>query len=235
MLPEEDGGEFRALEAALIEELSPIGALQAVFAQRIAVAAWRLMRADRIEAEMLGHQQRGDGDLGLAVIRDGYGAGALATLLRYRGGALAEFTRLLRALKALQAEARTQAGAGTEAAAPAPGQVRPAMVRPPRPERPAARAKQPNEPERCGNPGERGRPADCAHPVGAPVGGRPLPDGPALRAQPIEPEKAWNSERFGSERRQRSGHDPAIAPGPVTGSGSSWGRLRHRHAPRPRA
>jgi len=76
VLPEENGGEFAALEAALIEELSPVGPLQAVLAQRIAVAAWRLARADRIEAEVLGHQRGRDGDLGLAVIRDGNGAGA---------------------------------------------------------------------------------------------------------------------------------------------------------------
>jgi hypothetical protein len=171
VLPDEDGGEFRALEAALIEELSPVGALQAVLAQRVAVAAWRLRRADRIEAELLGHQQGRDGDLGLAVIRDANGAGALPTLLRYRGSALAEFTRSLRALKALQAEARAQAGAGAEARAPASAPLRPA-VRPAaaaqRPERPAARAKQPDEPERRRDPGERGRPADRAHPRGAP-------------------------------------------------------------------
>ncbi|MCE3247335.1 MAG: hypothetical protein K0R41_1160 [Geminicoccaceae bacterium] len=172
VLPDEDGGEFRALETALIEELAPVGALQAVLAQRIAVAAWRHQRADRIEAEILGHQRGRDGDLGLAVIRDANGAGALPTLLRYRGGALAELTRSLRALKALQAEARAQAGAGAAARAPAPDPVRLAAARPAaaaqRPERPAARAKQPDEPERRRDPGERGRPADRAHPRGAP-------------------------------------------------------------------
>ncbi|MCE3249841.1 MAG: hypothetical protein K0R41_3666, partial [Geminicoccaceae bacterium] len=172
VLPDEDGGEFRALEAALIEELSPVGALQAVLAQRVAVAAWRLRRADRIEAELLGHQQGRDGDLGLAVIRDANGAGALPTLLRYRGSALAEFTRSLRALKALQAEARAQAGAGAEARAPASAPLRLAAARPAaaaqRAEPPAARAKQPDEPERRGDPGERGRPADRVHQGGAP-------------------------------------------------------------------
>jgi hypothetical protein len=165
VLPDEDGREFGALEAALIAELAPVGTLQAVLAQRIAVAAWRLMRADRIEAEVLGHQQRGDGDLGLAVIRDGNGAGVLPTLLRYRGSALAEFMRSLRALKALQAEPRAHAGA--EARVPASAPVRPAAIRP------AVRAKQPIEPERRGNPGECGRPADRAHPGGAPRGRQP--------------------------------------------------------------
>jgi hypothetical protein len=189
VLPEEDGGEFTTLETALIEELAPVGALQAVLAQRIAVAAWRLMRADRIEVEVLGHRQGRDGDLGLAVIRDANGAGALPTLLRYRGSALAEFMRSLRALKTLQAEPRARAGAGVEARAPAPAPVRPAAVRPAPaaedPDRPAARAKQPNEPERRGNIGERGRSAARVHPGVTPAGvwsvPLPMPGGLALR------------------------------------------------------
>jgi hypothetical protein len=44
VLPEEDAAEFAALEAALVEELAPVGALQAVLARRVAVAAWRLAR-----------------------------------------------------------------------------------------------------------------------------------------------------------------------------------------------
>ena len=208
VLPDEDAAAFAALEAALFEELAPLGALQFVLAQRIAVAAWRLKRADRIEAELLGHQRGGDGNLGLAVIRDANGAGALPTLLRYRGGALAELTRLLRALKALQAEARSGAAAGAEAPVPPPVAVRPAAVRPAsaaaRFDRPAARATQPDEPERDKDPGERGRPADRAHPGGAPRGldpgavgvwPSPLPSlaGRAFNGQPIEPEEVRNS------------------------------------------
>jgi hypothetical protein len=44
LLPDEDGAEFAALEAALVAELAPVGALQAVLARRIAVAVWRLAR-----------------------------------------------------------------------------------------------------------------------------------------------------------------------------------------------
>ena len=50
VLPEEDAAEFAGLEAAMIEELAPVGALQAVLARRVAVAAWRLERADRLAA-----------------------------------------------------------------------------------------------------------------------------------------------------------------------------------------
>jgi hypothetical protein len=50
VLPEEDPDEFADLQAAMIEELAPVGALQTVLARRVAVAAWRLARADRLAA-----------------------------------------------------------------------------------------------------------------------------------------------------------------------------------------
>jgi hypothetical protein len=106
VVPDEDAAEFAALQAALIAELAPVGALQAVLAQRIVSAAWRLMRADRIEAEVLVFRSGRDRDLGLALTRDGNGSKAVPTLLRYRGTALAELMRCLRTLQALQAEAR---------------------------------------------------------------------------------------------------------------------------------
>ena len=46
VLPDEDAAEFAGLEAALVEELAPVGALQTVLARRVAIAAWRLARAD---------------------------------------------------------------------------------------------------------------------------------------------------------------------------------------------
>ena len=58
VLPDEDAAEFAELEAALVEELAPVGALQTVLARRVAVAAWRLARADRIEAELF-EERRG--------------------------------------------------------------------------------------------------------------------------------------------------------------------------------
>ena len=50
VLPDEDAAEFGELQATLVEELAPVGALQAVLARRVAVAAWRLARA-RLAAE----------------------------------------------------------------------------------------------------------------------------------------------------------------------------------------
>jgi hypothetical protein len=52
VLPEENAAEFRAHAAALIAELAPVGALESVLAERVAVATWRLARADRIEVEL---------------------------------------------------------------------------------------------------------------------------------------------------------------------------------------
>jgi hypothetical protein len=104
VLPGEDAGAFQALEAALIEELAPEGALQSVLAQRIVAAAWRLSRAERLEAELFEENRLPGRSLGRALIRDSNGSRSFATLLRYRGGTLAELWRALRTLKALQAE-----------------------------------------------------------------------------------------------------------------------------------
>jgi hypothetical protein len=68
VLPDEDGAEFAALEAAMVEELAPVGALQYVLARRVAVAAWRLARADRIEMELFEERRTTSGGLGLALL-----------------------------------------------------------------------------------------------------------------------------------------------------------------------
>jgi hypothetical protein len=173
VLPEEDAAEFAGLEAALIEELAPVGVLQTVLAQRIAVAAWRLARADRIEADLFAERSWGaNPNAGLALIRDGNGTRSFETLLRYRGAAMAEFWRALRTLKALQAETRVPLAAGAEAAVPARAPVRAVTVAAgpaagPR-DRSAARAEHPNEPEPCRSPGVPGRSGDRANPNGAP-------------------------------------------------------------------
>jgi hypothetical protein len=161
VLPDEDAAEFAALEAALIEELAPVGTLQSVLAQRVAVAAWRLARADRIEAELFGFHRGSDGDLGLAVVRDGNATGALPTLLRYRGAAMAEFWRALRTLKALQAEdaaaieahaapARRAQRRNLAPPAPTSDRPRPRQVEPQAPHEPVREITtyaMPNEPE----------------------------------------------------------------------------------------
>jgi hypothetical protein len=201
VLPEEDAGEFEALEAALLEELAPVGALQGVLARRIARAAWRLARADRIETELFEERHFAAGGLGLALIRDGNGTRSFETLLRYRGAAMAELMRSLRALKALQAEQATENEPALESR-PRPA-ARPSLVHGPQPNEPgrgsplplddftpeasplghalheSAARWMPNEPE----------PAPGLPPAGA-------PRGPALHGRPSEPGRpSWSDPK----------------------------------------
>ena len=200
VLPGERAAAFEAFEAALLADLAPQGALQTVLAQRIVAASWRLARAERLEAELF-CEARLDGAspglaLALAVIRDGRGAGAFATLLRYRGSASAELWRALRTLKALQAE---QAARPQPEATPDPA--------------PDPSPASPKEPEARANPGQaRGipresradaapTPATVAHPTPLPEAApasdatRRAPDAhhnapdrpPASPGTPIEP------------------------------------------------
>ena len=104
VLPQEDAAEFAQFQAALLEELAPVGVMQTVLARRIGIAAWRLARADRMEAELLEFRSYEGAGPGLALIRDAHGTRSIETLVRYRNAAMAEFTRALRTLQALQAE-----------------------------------------------------------------------------------------------------------------------------------
>ena len=137
VLPQEDAAAFAALETAILAELAPEGALQTLLARRVAVAAWRLERADRLEAEVLEFRGYEGANPGLALIRDGNSTRSFETLMRYRSAAMAEFWRALRTLKALQAE---EHAAGAEVAEMPPRQPRaPARL---------ASNPAPNEPER---------------------------------------------------------------------------------------
>ncbi|HEX2478527.1 MAG TPA: hypothetical protein VHK45_04560 [Geminicoccaceae bacterium] len=104
VLPQEEAAEFAQFQAELLEELAPVGVLQTVLARRIVIAAWRLARADRMEAEVLEVRSYEGANPGVALIRDGNGTRSFETLMRYRNAAMAELTRALRMLKALQAE-----------------------------------------------------------------------------------------------------------------------------------
>ena len=162
---DEKAAEFAALETALVDELAPGGALQGLLAGRIARAAWRLERAERIEAELFERHADRDGNLGLAMIRDGHGSRAFDTLLRYRGTALAELWRALRLLKALQAE--------PSHALPAPDAA---------PQVDDCAHETPIEPEAGGNPGEAPPEPAAGEPEAAPL--RELAVGAAPDADP---------------------------------------------------
>jgi hypothetical protein len=143
LLPDDSRAEFKALEGALLEELRPEGALQTLLVHRLVAAAWRLARADRLEFGLL----TGDGALespGRVLVGDSRAAGVFATLVRYRGGAQAEFFRTLNVLRALQAEA-AQAAAGAAAGAAPDDAPNDAELRPTPPESDANDAR--NEPD----------------------------------------------------------------------------------------
>ena len=183
----ESAEAFAAFEAALVADLAPAGALQTLLAGRIARAAWRLERAERIEAELFAREMEGvfgDGDLGLALIRDGNGARAFDTLLRYRGAAQAELFRTLRTLKALQADA------------------------PAREPAPASPPELPNKPDARGNPGETvpiaaadeteaARDPAQAHRTAEPANDHRQPEHHFGAPGPIEPETPRDSSADG--------------------------------------
>jgi hypothetical protein len=198
VLPGERAAAFEAFEAALLADLAPQGALQTVLAQRIVAASWRLARAERLEAELF-CEARLDGAspglaLALAVIRDGRGTGAFATLLRYRGSASAELWRALRTLKALQAEqaARPQPEATPD---PAPDPSPEAPKEPEARENPGqARAGAAPTPDRVADPApSEAAPASDAIHGRAPDARRDAPDRfHASPGSPIEPEGRTN-------------------------------------------
>jgi hypothetical protein len=225
VLPGENAAEFAELEAALMEELAPEGALQAALAQRVVSAIWRLSRAERLEAELFAENHLAGRSLGLALIRDcNGGARSFDTLLRYRGGTLAELWRALRTLKALQAEAEdrvramserqpgllprqpAQTGGGEAVATP--------VALPPLEQ---AHCQTPIEPEARGNPRETASVPTTGKVVAtvAPA----LPEEPQAHHQtPIEPEARGNPGEI------------ALAPAADAGRGRRYEDLRAHEA-----
>jgi hypothetical protein len=68
VLPQEDAAEFAQFQAALLEELAPVGVMQTVLARRIVIAAWRLAHADRMEVEVLEFRSYDGANPGLALL-----------------------------------------------------------------------------------------------------------------------------------------------------------------------
>jgi hypothetical protein len=103
LLPDDSRAQFAALEAALLDDLAPEGALQILLAHRLITAAWRLQRADRLELELLcgRHALHADG----GPLRHWSVARTLPTLVRYRNASQSEFFRALKALQAIQRKA----------------------------------------------------------------------------------------------------------------------------------
>ena len=143
-----------------------------MLARRVAVAAWRLERADRMEAEVLEFRSYEGANPGIALIRDGNGTRSFETLMRYRSAAMAEFWRALRTLKALQAE-QAAPSPSSRPSAGAPDLSRRARARPRRswrrPVRPSAVASRPQRAARSTPSRAPNEPclAECGMEVGA--------------------------------------------------------------------
>jgi hypothetical protein len=194
---------FRALEAALLEELAPVGALQAVLAQRVVSAAWRLLRADRMEAEVLEFRGAPDADLGLSLIRDGNGTRSVETVMRYRNAAMAELLRAQKTLQALQAEARAEAGRPDAA--------------PQRRARPALARNEPEQPRQINGSTQKrnpDRPAASAPKTSAPKPGadlRPPRQSPDLDGPDAAP-TTLASPPAGTKRTRESASNQRLDP-----------------------
>ena len=222
VLPDEDAVEFQTLEAALLDELAPEGALQVVLARRVAVAAWRLARADRMEVELFEERRWEDAGVGMALIRDGNGTRSFETLLRYRGAAMAEFWRALKTLKALQAEpAAVPSSAPIRAGAPV-AQLRAGARAAAAPTRSAPRGRRSPRTERTRAP-PRMLHLSADQSTSCPT----LPDPAACCTSPRRPGFRTNpSQRSRSRRRRRCRSRTGIERQVVRPSANSHHRQR---------
>jgi hypothetical protein len=184
VLPDENALEFHALQEALLDELAPEGALQLVLARRVAVAAWRLARADRMEVELFEERRWENAGVGMALIRDGNGTRSFETLMRYRSAAMAEFMRALRTLKALQAGQATASEQDVALTRRSTG----AIARVPLSARPPRNDPEPKEPE--------------PHRSGSEATGWAAPNGAAPSRALHEPPAPW------AQRTRADGNDP---------------------------
>ncbi|MGI9491864.1 MAG: hypothetical protein ACR2QF_05615 [Geminicoccaceae bacterium] len=86
-------------------DLQPSGPLETLLTSRLAIAAWRMSRADRIEADLLASSNGSrSASLGEKITRDRHGPQAIDCLIRYRGSTQSEFWRALAALRAIQSQ-----------------------------------------------------------------------------------------------------------------------------------
>lgn len=118
----------RVLADAVHERLAPSDVIEVALVDGIAMALWRLRRAQQLEDELLATRRepaQADGLAG-AFLRRASGTSPLALLLRYRSQALGELNRLLRLLEAQRDGGKTPS-AGTLASIRAADQQAPAI------------------------------------------------------------------------------------------------------------
>lgn len=115
LLPREDPTLWQKFEDVFLQELAPVGAIEEFLAHRIAAAAWRLARVERLEGGLDAARFIGS----LALVEAGGGVAArhdrwrlpdpaaydgLAKLARHEAAVERAFFRALRALREAQAE-----------------------------------------------------------------------------------------------------------------------------------
>ena len=100
LLPHEDAEAFKAIVAGLRRVHAPTDAVELLYVDAIAVAIWRELRADRLEAEAMADIAPAEPGRSCGSDLAGPAARAsLATVARYRASAQAEHRRALRLLE----------------------------------------------------------------------------------------------------------------------------------------
>ncbi|WP_029461230.1 hypothetical protein [Solidesulfovibrio alcoholivorans] len=120
VLPGERKADLVALRQSLVADLRPVGDMEALLVERVALCLWRLRRVMRFEAGYMGN------GLGAPKHRDPYGdfishfqsADKLVLLTRYETAIERSMYRALGELRAMK-EARGQAGDGSIDVTPA--------------------------------------------------------------------------------------------------------------------
>jgi hypothetical protein len=198
LLPDEDAAEFARSTRRCSRSWRPQARSGRCSrgGSRLPPGVWR--GRTRIEVEPFEEPHIAGGGPGLALIRDGNGTRSFETLLRYRGAAMAEFWRALRALKGLQAEQavetgpalETRSGRGTANARPSSATERtrsamPGCARqysPPEPPAPSRTLHEPAAPWLPNGPETR------QHAASAPGPRRVVPNEPGSRENPRDSE-----------------------------------------------
>ena len=165
LLPGEDPQAFAGLHADLVARYAPCDPVAGFLVRRLAVAMWRLLRAERLEAEVhTTRERRRDPSFGSGYnphSPEAWDAGRLSVVSRYEGQ---HERTLLRTLHLLEEHEAVEAPAGTLAEVPEPEMPDRHLWHPatPRnePEAPTAAAMPEPEPDVRRNEPERpGRPA----------------------------------------------------------------------------
>ena len=107
LMPSESKSDFDAFEEAILADMKPVGAVEALLAHEVVACAWRLRRVRQVEAEILGEQivaeKKSVTTLGRAYLNDCRGLGSLSKLARDESRVERSMYRAYHELQRLQA------------------------------------------------------------------------------------------------------------------------------------